>query len=271
MHFPRAMIIPAAFRVMPASRGRLGIVAGVVLAVVLGFAAWDAEAQRVTFPARPPAENFYVDEAGIIAQAEARAIDEAAAALLRDHQVPLIVVTISSLAAHNAAGYTIERYAFELFNEWGIGSERRNYGMLLMVSKGDRRARIELGAAWGHSYNVQAQEIMSTLVIPRFKEEKFSEGILAGVRGMDAMARGLALPKPEQPWWVIPLMLGALGLAIAVIVSLFKSGRKGWGWALIALLAVVLFFLLRSAAQARGSGGAFGGGSSGGGGASGSW
>jgi uncharacterized protein len=230
-----------------------------------------AKAQQVTFPAKPAAENFYVDEAGLIAQGEGQAINEVAGALLRDHQVPLIVVTISSLTAHNAAGYTIERYAFELFNQWGIGSERRNYGMLFLVSKGDRRARIELGAAWGHSYNVQAEQVMNTLVIPRFKEEKFSEGILAGVRGMDAMARGLALPKPEQPWWTIPLMLAVLGLIIAVIISLFKSGHKGWGWALIALLGVILFFLLRSAAQARGSGGGFGGGSSGGGGASGSW
>ena len=253
------------------SRARPSIVCGLVFAALLGLIVRGVEAQQVTFPAKPTSESFYVDEAGLIAQAEGQAINEAAGALLRDDQVPVIAVTITSLTAHNAAGYTIERYAFELFNHWGIGSERRNYGMLLLVSKGDRKARIELGAAWGHSYNVQAQQVMNTLIVPRFKEGEFSEGILAGVRGMDAMARGLALPKPKQPWWTIPLILGLLGLIIAVIVSLFKSGRKGWGWALIAVLGVMLFFLLRSAAQARGSGGAFGGGYSGGGGAYGSW
>lgn len=237
----------------------------------MALAARSAGAQQATFPAKPPAENFYVDEAGLIAESERAAINETAKALLRDHHVPIIVVTIPSLAAHNARGYTIERYAFELFNEWGIGSEKRNYGMLLLVSGGDRRARIELGAAWGYSFNVQAQEIMNGLIIPRFKEGKFSAGILAGVRGMDAIARGLALPKPKQPWWTIPLILGVLALVIAIIYSLFKNGQKGWGWALIALLGVILFFLLRSALQGRGSGGAFGGGYSGGGGASGSW
>lgn len=252
-------------------RRRFCILSGLIFAAFLGLLARGVKAQQATFPAKPTSESFYVDEAGLIAQGEGQAINEVAGALLRDDQVPIIVVTISSLTAHNAAGSTIERYAFELFNQWGIGSERRNYGMLLLVSKGDRRARIELGSAWGHSYNVQAQEVMTTLIIPRFKEGNFSEGILAGVRGMDAMARGLALPKPKQPWWIIPLILAVLGLIIAVIVSLFKNGQKGWGWALIALLGVILFFLLRSALQGRGSGGAFGGGYSGGGGASGSW
>jgi len=225
----------------------------------------------VTFPDKPPKEHFYVDEAALIGDAEGTEIDRVAGELLREQKVPIIVVTIRSLSSHGAASYTIERYAYELFNHWGIGSERRNYGMLLVVSAGDRRARIELGSAWGHSYNLQAQEVMDTLIVPEFRAGNYSGGILAGVRGMDAMARGLELPKPKQPWWVMPLFIAFMLLAVGTIISLFKSGRKGWGWALIIALGALLFFLLRAAAQSRGSGGAFGGGSSGGGGASGSW
>jgi uncharacterized protein len=226
-------------------------------------------AVAVTFPEKPAKGRFYVDEAGLIDAAEGKEIDEIAAALLKEEQVPLIVVTIKSLMSHEAAGYTIERYAFELFNQWGIGSERRNYGMLLLVSRQDRKARIELGGAWGHSSNFQAQQVMNDLVIPEFRRGSYSEGILAGVRGMNALARGLQLPKPKAPWWALPLFLAFLAVAIGVIVSLFKSGRKGWGWALLIGLGALLFFLLR--ASARGGGGAFGGGSSGGGGATGSW
>jgi uncharacterized protein len=228
-------------------------------------------ARAATFPEKPPASHFYSDEAGLIHEAEGREIDRIASDLLKEQKVPVIVVTIDSLAAHDAAGYTIERYAAALFNDWGIGSQRRNYGMLLLVSRGDRRARIELGAAWGRSYDLQAQRVMDTLIVPEFKRGSYSEGILAGVRGMDAMARGLQLPSPKRPWWVLPLFLAFIAGVIAVIVSLFKSGRKGWGWALIIALGALLFFLLRAAAQSGGSGGAFGGGSSGGGGASGSW
>jgi uncharacterized protein len=227
-----------------------------------------AAAGAVTFPSKPPGDRFYVDEAGLISEAEGKAINDVAQSLLKEEQIPLVVVTIRSLASHDAAGYTIERYAYELFNTWGIGSERRNYGMLLLVSRQDRRARIELGSAWGHASNFQAQEVMNTLILPEFRQGSYAEGILAGVRGMDAMARGLALPKPKQPWWVLPAFLAFVAVCIGVIVSLFKSGRKGWGWALLIGLGALLFFLLRSAGR---SGGAFGGGSSGGGGASGSW
>lgn len=244
------------------------------VAAALAAAAWVVAvpvARGVTFPDKPPEEHFYVDEAGIIGEAEASEIDRIAGDLMLEQEIPILVVTISSLTDHGAAGYTIERYAYELFNHWGIGSRQRNYGMLLLVSTGDRRARIELGASWGHAYDAQAQQVMDTLILPPFRRGDYAEGILAGVRGLDAMARGLELPRPPRPWWVLPLMGGLLLVAVGTVVSLFRSGRKGWGWALLLGLVALLFFLLRAAAQSRGSGGAFGGGSSGGGGASGSW
>ena len=229
---------------------------------------------QVQFPPKPESDHFYVDVAGLISgaeEAEGKEIDDVARALLQEEQIPLIVVTIPSLMEYSAGGYTIERYATALFNEWGIGSQERNYGMLLLVSVGDRKSRIELGAGWGRQHNAQAQQVMSSLIIPAFKRSAYGEGILGGVRGLDAMARGLALPRPEAPWWAPWLTVGLFALVVVVIVSLFKSGRSGWGWALIAFVGIALFFILRSAASGSGSGGSFGGGSSGGGGASGSW
>ena len=185
--------------------------------------------------------------------------------------MPIIVVTINSMATYGAQDWSIERYAQELFNHWGIGRESRNYGMLLLVSKDDRRARIELGGAWGSRHNAASYDIMDNLIIPAFKKGRFSAGILDGVRGLDAMARDLQLPKPKRSWWQLLVFVGLFALGIGVAISLIKSGRKGWGWGLLAVLGVILFFVLRMAMSQSGSGGAFGGGSSGGGGATGSW
>lgn len=228
-------------------------------------------ALAIDFPDKPPTSDFFVDQANLINSEDKKQINQITAALLKEEKIPIIIVTIESLLQYNAAHMSIESYAYELFNHWGIGSQNRNYGMLLLVSKGDRKARIELGAAWGRNHDDSANEIMQKLIIPQFKSGNFSGGILGGVRGLDALARGLALPKPKTPWWALPVMLGGLGLIIFVIISLFKNGQKGWGWALIAFLGVAIFFILRTAASSSGSGGAFGGGSSGGGGASGSW
>ena len=226
---------------------------------------------QLTFPEKPSREHFFVDEASMIEAPQRAEIDKVAAALLKDEQIGLIVVTIPSLLDYNAGGFSIQQYAQALFDQWGIGSKDRNYGMLLLVSRGDRGARIELGRTWAGTHDAQSEQIMDQLILPEFRSGRFSEGILAGVRGLDAMARGLALPKKKTPWWVPVLFIVSIALIIGVIVNLFKTGRKGWGWALIAALGVMLFFILRSAARGGGSGGAFGGGFSGGGGASGSW
>jgi uncharacterized protein len=207
----------------------------------------------------------------MIDAADRQSVDGICGKLLGEERIPIFVVTIRSMLDYGAAGHTIEQYARELFDHWGIGSEQRNYGILLLVSRGDREARIELGAGWGGTHDSQSAQIMDELIIREFKRGNFSLGILQGVRGLDAMARGLGLPKPRVPWWHMALFIGGIALTIGVIVSLFRNGRSGWGWALIIGLGALLFFVLRSAASSRGSSGGFGGGFSGGGGASGSW
>ncbi len=230
------------------------------------------QTNALTFPDKPETESWIVDEADLIGADDAQAINETALALFVEQRVPMYVVTIRSMADYDAVGYSIEGYAADLFDHWGIGFPDRNYGMLLLVSKGDRKARIELGADWGREYDWQASNVMQSLIIPAFKRGDFSTGIRDGVKGMDALARGLALPTPTKPWWVVPLAIALIIGLIMLIFNLFKTGRSGWGWALIALTGAAIWMLMRaSASSSGGSGGGFGGGSSGGGGASGSW
>ncbi len=224
----------------------------------------------IEFPDKPSAENFFVDNASLISTEAASQINQIARALLTDEKVALFVVTIPSLAEYDAAGYSIEGYAADLFDKWGIGFDDRNYGMLLLISKADRKARIELGADWDRAYDRDAKQIMDTLIIPEFKKNDFALGIVQGIQGMDAMARDLALPKPKAPWWFIPALVLATIFLIGLIYNLFKTGRSGWAWALIVFLGVIIFTLLRASSRGGSSGG-FGGGFSGGGGATGSW
>ena len=228
-------------------------------------------AEAITFPEKPSDENFYVDKANLLDSGTAAKINLIARKLLQEQKVPVFVVTIPSLAEYDAAGYSIEGYAGDLFDKWGIGSKERNYGMLLLVSRDDRKARIELGADWGRSYDRQAKRIIDTLIIPAFKRGEYALGIINGVEGMDALARGLALPEPKAPWWFLPAVIIGAIFFVLLIINLFKSGRSGWAWALIAVLGLIIFAVLRASANSSGSSGGFGGGFSGGGGATGSW
>lgn len=225
----------------------------------------------INYPNKPENDSFIVDEANLIDSVTVDQVNKLIFAVWKEQRIPIYVVTIPSLASYDASGLSIEEYAADLFDHWGIGSQDRNYGVLLLVSKGDRKARIELGQAYDHRYDNETRDIMQNLIIPNFKNNDYAAGISEGVGGLAALVRGQNIPLPKQPWWALPLFIGSVILIIGVIYSLFKSGRSGWGWALILFLATAIGYLLWAAAKAGGSGGGFGGGSSGGGGATGSW
>jgi uncharacterized protein len=220
-----------------------------------------------TFPTPPGQHDFILDEAGLIHSQDAQQIKNLCEGLLKEESIPIVVVTIPSLAKYDASD--IESYARALFDNWGIGSQTNNYGILLLVSLGDRKARIELGAAWAGTKDETSRMIMDDIIIPNFKKGDYSAGILQGVQALETMARGQVVRKPV-PWTQLLLVLGLIALTVGVAISLIRSGHQGWGWALLALLFALIVGLLAIASRMP-SGGSFGGGSSGGGGATGSW
>jgi uncharacterized protein len=233
----------------------------------------------------PPGDREFVrDLAGVILPADEAAIRKTCDRLLSDKATPIVVVTIESMAKYGPEGLRIEKFAQLLFDQWGVGQAHIdgkpwNTGILLVVSRDDRKARIELGAGWGRGKDAQCQAIMDDIIVPQFKAGNFSGGILAGVGALDQMARGNlgALPTASGPtdssgstsWLNSCFGLGVPIIVIMVVVQfivrLFGLGGRTWGrrtgW----------WYRNSGGWSSGGGGGSFGGGSSGGGGASGSW
>lgn len=272
------------------------VASAVMCGLIVSGGVAHAQANKITID-RPGDREFVRDEANLLNAADFAKIKLIGDKLLTEKATPIIVVTIDSMAKHGGEGMRIETFANLLFDQWGIGvakvnDQDWNTGILLLVSKGDRKARIELGDHWRRDQDKLAQQIMGEQIVPRFKQGDFSGGITAGVEALDKMARGLQLPQaagsssggamslgtgngpPE--WLMIVLGIGA----VLTIVSLIRSGSKGWAWIgwglLFALIGTILYQVLsnRGSGGSGGggySGGSFGGGFSGGGGATGSW
>lgn len=237
--------------------------------LILGcLASASLEAQTVTFPPRPEPQELILDEAKLIKPQDQQQIRAISERLLSERQIPIVVVTISSLASYGAS--EIEPYARALFDDWGIGSKDLNLGILLLVSLGNRKARIELGADYAHRKDETAWMIMQEIIIPNFKSGNYSAGILQGVQALDTMARDLPVSAP-RPWWHPWAFVGGIVLAVGVAISLIRSGNKGWGYALLAAVFLILVYIIFMALRGGGRGSAYGGGSGGGGGATGSW
>jgi uncharacterized protein len=232
---------------------------------------------------RPGDREFVRDLAKMLSFEDAQEIKRLCDKLLTAKATPIIVVTIESMAKHGGREMRIETFARLLFDQWQIGiakinKQNWNTGILLLVSRGDRKARIELGAGWKRDKDDLCAEIMEELIIPEFKAGEFSAGIVAGVEALDKMARDLKIPSRPRPMSHYLLIAGAIGLAIFTAVSLYKKGSSGWAWllwgAVFTMVGLLLYSLLRSSASGGDggfSGGSFSGGSSGGGGATGSW
>jgi uncharacterized protein len=80
-----------------------------------------------------PSEALYVnDYADVISEETTRYIVEKNDYLYETTGAQIVIVTLSGLGGEN-----IEKYAYSLFNEWGIGSAEKNNGVLFLMSIGD--------------------------------------------------------------------------------------------------------------------------------------
>ena len=225
-------------------------------------------AGSVIYPELPLKGNFVVDQTETLKSIDIDELNKISASLWQEKKIPIVTILITSLGSMGAGDQSIARYTQELFNHWQLGLKERNYGIILLVSLSDRKARIEFGRDWDHRYDKEARDIMQYYIVPKFKNAQYARGIIDGVKALNKLVRGLKLPEIKQPWWYGPLAVGFILLIIGVIVSLFRSGRSGWGWALIIGIGLLLWYILRNSGN---GGGLSGGGSGGGGGATGSW
>lgn len=253
----------------------------VCLATIIGL--WvmvTTSASAVEIDLEPPGDREFIrDLAGLLDPGAQEQIRKICDSLLTDKATPIIVITIESMAKHGGEGMRIETFATLLFDQWGIGhatleKQEWNTGILLLVSRDDRKARIELGGGWGRREDALCRQIMDEQIIFYFKQSRFSDGIVAGVEALDKMGRKLELPTRSRPWWHYALVVGFVGLAIFTVVSLVRKGSSGWAWIFWGVVFAIVGAILYQMSTRRGSGfggGSFGGGSSGGGGATGSW
>ncbi len=268
-----------------------------LLALVLGpLMAGPLAAQDL--PARPTVPVY--DGANVIAPAAEQALNQRLTQYNRTTGRAIVVATVPDLA-----GMTVEMYAVEMYETWGIGGERTDEGVLLLVAPAARELRIESGYGTTATLtDALSGRIIRDTIVPRFRAEDFSGGIVAGVneiiRVLDAdPASRAAIEEAEAAarrnvgeregasfvgviFWIA--MIGGFML-------LFGRGARGrrrrrYG-AAGAVGDILLWTAISSLSGGRGgdSGfggfgggggggggfGGFGGGMSGGGGASGSW
>lgn len=123
---------------------------------------------------------FVNDYAEVIAPEVEGRIAQDLKALREDLDVEMTVLTLPTRQGF-APAPSMEDFATNLFNDWGIGNADRNDGILILVLVNDRAMRIELGSGYGNGYNRVAQAVIDRYMLPKFKAGEYSAGIEDGV------------------------------------------------------------------------------------------
>lgn len=217
----------------------------------------------------PPTSGLIWDNAGLLRADERRAIEALQSAAWDQHHTPIVVVTVHRVSKFGGSPDQIEHFARAWFDSWGIGSRMSNTGMLVLVSSGDRRARIELGADWGHEWDAYCQQVMDEDMVPAFKHGDYAGGIEAGVKQLSRMAAETPSGTPPAPSLqqrlqrnqtvrtvrqfqpislTMSLLLVGLGLAFMVAGLFIPQHRKvlliAGGALFVAGISVFLLFMI---------------------------
>jgi len=225
-------------------------------------------------PYPQPDAGYVSDHADLLSDDEELRLERWLLQVEEKSNVEIIIVTINAISNYEGSdNHSIESFATALFDSYRIGNMPKNDGVLLLISRGDRKARIELGKHYDFQRDGDAMRIMQGVIVPEFKRNDYPAGI---TNGTEAIIEEFAGMRVTFPWYIVWVGLTAL-TCLVIGISCIKNGKRGWGYVFIGL-AIILFLLalyllkgvLKHSNTAGGLGG-FGGGSSGGGGATGSW
>ncbi len=125
----------------------------------------------------PEYSAFVNDYTGTIDSGWKSSIEELCVKVGSETGAEIAVAVVSDLQ-----GITIEEYAVKLFEKWGAGKADKDNGALLLVSMQERKIRIEVGYGLeGVITDLEAGNIISDIITPRFKEGDYNGGIYNGV------------------------------------------------------------------------------------------
>ncbi len=157
----------------------------IVLCLVLaGLALLPSQVARAQTDYPERADKRLNDYANLLEPSEAQSIHDMLYQFEALHKVQVCVLTVGSIHDYATGDDTIESFATNLFNDWGIGDRERNDGVLILLAVDDRQVRVELGLGYGHRLDGPMQQVIDETMLPRFRQGDYAGGLVAGTEAV---------------------------------------------------------------------------------------
>jgi len=132
------------------------------------------------------ASGFVNDFAGLLSVEQKTVLENKLSSFEKETSNEISIAIIKSLD-----GDTIENFATELFLDWGIGKDKKDNGVLLLVAKDDREMRIEVGYGMeGALTDAQSYQIINRTLKPAFQKNNYFEGLNEAIDQIISATKG---------------------------------------------------------------------------------
>ncbi len=166
----------------------------------------------------PKLQGYVNDYAGMISPSVKSKIEERLRTFEQSDSTQIVILTIPSLEGEN-----IEEFGIKVAERWKIGQQGKDNGAILIVSKQERKIRIEVGYGLeGRLTDLTAGRIIDLVIKPRFKQGDFDGGFVAGVSSLIDATRGEFTaerrPVHQRQRGVPPFLTFFLFLAVFTLI-----------------------------------------------------
>ncbi len=125
---------------------------------------------------------------------------------------------------------TASVFAHDLFNKWGIGNKETNRGLLILLVYGGGEGNRDIYMATGYGLegdlpDALCKHIQTKIMVPLLKDERFGEGLLAGVQETRRLLeneeqRNELVQQIENQEDEYPILTTIAGIMLVIVVIL---------------------------------------------------
>ena len=192
----------------------------IVAAAALGLVGMIQAALALEVPTLRGRVNDY---AGMLSPGVEHQLDLLLQAFEQSDSTQIVVLTIPSLE-----GESLEDFSMRVAEQWRIGRKGLDNGAILIVSRADRKVRIEVGYGMeGRLTDLKAGRIIREAIVPEFRAGRFDQGVVSGVQAIIDSVRGefKAAEKKDSGGLNVRNLTDTIPFLILFVFVVFALGR----------------------------------------------
>lgn len=204
------------------------IISRICLFLLMGLAYLQLPAQETSIQEiikkKPNPPRLVNDYTATLTADQQQALEQKLVALDDSTFTQIAVVIVSSLD-----GMDVADAALELGRSWGVGNKKNNSGVVLLISRKDRKLNISPGYGLeGALTDVEANHIIQDVIVPRFKGDDYYRGINEGTDAIiKAVKEEYKTPRDRSKGGSGAGKIILLIIIIIIFLAISSGGGKG--------------------------------------------